>query len=124
MDIKEKKKKVFETIEKLAESQGWHTELSESRFADIYRANLRVTLIKNPVDNIESPMIELEVDFKNEVYIEHLKLNLYFAKGYLEFTTLAHIDIDNLPKLLERVDILSMLPETIGEYLTNKGKIE
>lgn len=116
MELEEKKKETFKQIKELAESQGWETEVDYLELRSVYYLDTKAFIIKKS-DDLERPSLSIYINFKDTPYIEQILVNLFFPDGYLELISSMHMGIEELPKLLERIEMLSELPETISKYL-------
>lgn len=116
MELEEKKKETFKQIKELAESQGWETEVDYLELGSVYYLDTKAFISKKS-DDLERPSLSIYINFKDTPYIEQILVNLFFPDGYLELISPMHMGIEELPKLLERIEMLSELPETISKYL-------
>ena len=116
MELEEKKKETFKQIKELAESQGWETEVDYLELRSVYYLDTKAFISKKS-DDLERPSLSIYINFKDTPYIEQILVNLFFPDGYLELISSMHMGIEELPKLLERIEMLSELPETISKYL-------
>ena len=82
----------------------------------VYYLDTKAFIIKKS-DDLERPSLSIYINFKDTPYIEQILVNLFFPDGYLELISSMHMGIEELPKLLERIEMLSELPETISKYL-------
>ena len=119
MNPKEKKQETFRQIEEISWAQGWIAKLYEPKYKSL--PVLELYLLKHPSEK-NSPSIDMIVDCKDKPYISLLKLTWRYPDNYLEFNTIVHLGIEELPKLLERICMLSVMPERISKFLQMKTR--
>lgn len=117
MGLLEKKQEVLRQIEELADTQGWNATASEISLESEYFSNI-VVLFTRCMEDIEYPNLEISVDCADEPYIESLEVDIPYSKGYIGFTYEERVELEIIPKLLERMELVSKLPEKPSEYLS------